>query len=271
MDSYDPMFWFLKGSAEPRVVQWHSTDTAESYSEDLVSGKNPFKPGDFDYSFNANGFRCEEFNLPSDLQTVFCGCSNTEGVGLPLENVWAHCVLQQMREKTGLTIPYWNTAVSGGAVDTMASQLFYIHRKTKIRPKLVIGWIPPLYVRDFSFRSSKEFHYSNVPGSRHPVFVDELITPVFTDKYFYHHQAVRSLRMISLICEMWDAKMVMACRGGSGFDVISSQLQGFTHVQIPQLRTCDARDGMHYGAPFHKELAGNFWKKIEPLLSELQP
>lgn len=270
MAQHHPLFWFTKETAEPRTALWHSTDNEENYHEMQAHGPNPFKPGDFTYNFNRAGFRSDEFDLPSELPIIFIGCSNTEGIGLPIEMTWSYRLLEKIRAETGKTIPYWNLSISGASTDTLASQMLYAHRVLKIRPKFVFGWIPPLYCRDFCVKSSREFHYSQLVGSKYPQAIAELIVPLFTDKYFYMHQTMRSLRTVGLLQELWDAKMVLTYYAGHAFDAMQAELTNTKMIPLPKGATIEARDSMHYGPKYNEDVAENFWAAVQPMLSEYQ-
>lgn len=86
------------------------------------------------YKFNSLGFRSEEFtDQPS---VMFLGCSNTLGIGLPVEETWAHIVSQSLKLRCA------NLAIGAGSADTAFRMCVgYIDR---IKPKVVIYNIPPL-------------------------------------------------------------------------------------------------------------------------------
>jgi len=262
-----PLFWFTKQKA--CTTEWHSLDTLENYKEETFYGPNQFKPGDITYNFNSEGLRCDEFTDPSELPIIFVGCSHTEGVGLPLEKVWAYVLLERIRAATGKKIPYWNLSVSGASVDTVASEIYYAHTHLKMRPKLVLSWLPAFFWRDFSFKASREFHFSPNDLSNYPAVINETLMPVFTDRYFFTNQSIRSMRLMSTVCELWGAKTLSTAV--DNMEVLKEKFPQIEWVDFPKhhKETC-ARDGHHRGPEFHSQVADAFWQKVEPLLSELQ-
>jgi hypothetical protein len=57
--------------------------------------ENAIDDGTVSYSFNDDGFRSDNFILNEDNpQILFAGCSQTEGVGSPLETIWPKILLK---------------------------------------------------------------------------------------------------------------------------------------------------------------------------------
>src|ERR1700756_242977 len=109
-----------------QTLDWLPSDTAENYVKKNKFGPNLYQPDTFKYKFNSHGFRCDEFNLTSELPVVFLGCSSTEGIGLPLGHTWAYQLHQKIVGKTDLKIPYWNLALGGTGIDTQAHLLYWL-------------------------------------------------------------------------------------------------------------------------------------------------
>ena len=156
---------------------WQTPDSLEQYKETTKFGKNLYKPGDFTYSFNEYGFRCDSFNLNSDISIVFAGCSNTEGVGLPLEEVWAYKLLEKIRKHTNKTIPYWNIGFGGAGLDTIAANLYEFNKLHKI--DYIFLYLPGTdrreYMSDLKYRKMWSSSFSdNTKNS--------IINDIFSDK-----------------------------------------------------------------------------------------
>lgn len=74
-----------------RVTAWITPGELARYEADCAAGRpNRYGPRDIEYRYNAQGFRCLEFaDIPVDSFVVASvGCSNTEGIGLPVEHTW---------------------------------------------------------------------------------------------------------------------------------------------------------------------------------------
>jgi hypothetical protein len=67
------------------------------------------------YKYNSDGFRTHEFSdFLCKKVNIAVGCSLTEGVGIPIENVWPSILEQK------LGIPLLNLGLGGGSTDTVA-------------------------------------------------------------------------------------------------------------------------------------------------------
>jgi hypothetical protein len=119
-------------------INWLPSDTEELYKKNLVEQrslleKNNWIDRKFTYTFNSEGFRSERFtNNPT---AMFLGCSNTIGIGLPVENVWPTLVAKQLNMSCA------NLGQGGASADTAFRLcLGWID---KIKPKIVIFLQPP--------------------------------------------------------------------------------------------------------------------------------
>jgi hypothetical protein len=119
-------------------LDWCISDTLQLYKKNLEENyqlleENNWINCHFDYKFNSSGFRCEEF---SDNATImFLGCSNTVGIGLPVDAIWCELVAK----KLGMCCA--NLGQGGASSDTA----FRLCQGwiDKIRPKIVIFLQPP--------------------------------------------------------------------------------------------------------------------------------
>ena len=94
-------------------LDWLPSDSEENYKATNSAGLNEYSKTDIKYIFNEDGFRCDSFNQSSPLPILFMGCSITEGIGLHLKDVWSSLILEKIKAKTGLSIPYWSIALGG--------------------------------------------------------------------------------------------------------------------------------------------------------------
>lgn len=69
------------------------------------------------YQYNSHGFRTNEFN--SDPVYIALGCSYTEGIGLPNDDVWPNLLSQHIGSK------FYNLGVYGASLDTCFRLLDY--------------------------------------------------------------------------------------------------------------------------------------------------
>ena len=122
-----PWKWYAN-----QTLNWLPTDTEELYKQNL---KNNFEQLNrygwvdrhIEYKFNSHGFRCEEFGNSDNA--VFLGCSNTAGIGIPIETTWPYLVSQE------LNLTCYNLGVGGGSND-LAFRIS-LHYLKILKPKIL--------------------------------------------------------------------------------------------------------------------------------------
>lgn len=123
-----------------RDTRWIPGDDEKKYKHHMENRRETMEKwgwdgprGEFTYKFNSHGFRADEFsNEPS---VMFIGCSMTMGVGIELENTWAHMVARDLGLKNH------NLATGGSSND--ASFRLFNHWHRIHRPELVVYYSPP--------------------------------------------------------------------------------------------------------------------------------
>lgn len=120
-----------------QTIEWFAADSQEQFAQNLEKQKhllriNGWLDNSVSYTFNSNGFRCEEFT--EDPTAMFLGCSHTFGLGIPYESTWPYIVAKKLRLKNT------NLGYPGTSNDT-AFRLAY-HYIPIIKPKIVIFLSP---------------------------------------------------------------------------------------------------------------------------------
>jgi len=268
-------------------IYWYSTDTSENYREiDESKNINLYKPEEFEYIFNSDGFRCDEFNLKSEIPIVFVGCSITEGVGLPITDTWAYKLITKIREHTKKNIPFWNLAKSGASIDTIARNLFWFCKKYDV--KHVFGCFPVSNRREFGYtyqeiKIDKLRNYGEWWGT--PEWVenyqkpkDAIRTFVFSEKAYAEYQTFRSMMIIDSIQqyknftldvtfwryteEMYYDKEINFIEQYNLFQKHFKNINIIDH-NISYYLYSYARDFLHPGPEYHDRLSELYWKHIK--------
>lgn len=247
-----------------KTLQWFQSDIEDRYKLENRFGPNLYGPESFDYKFNSHGFRCDEFDLYSELPVVFLGCSLTEGEGLPVEKTWAYLTIEKIRKATGKEIPYWNLATSGGGLDTNAGILAnYIDQ---LRPRYIF-YLRPSWWRRAVFTQKREIlnwvpnfseqHSSNMP--RH-------FSETFVHEHYALQQADRSLTIIDLLAEKYKTKVFHHAwdRHPATEETIQtsiSRLKNFQQLKAAWTKNVDlARDSAHPGPATQQMVADQIWE-----------
>lgn len=100
---------------------YDSGDPQRTWS--ILPSEGPVDDGTVEYTYNNEYFRCDEFtNTHSGMHVLFAGCSETEGQGGNLENVWANILFNKIKDKHGLD-GYYSIARSGYGWQKVITQL----------------------------------------------------------------------------------------------------------------------------------------------------
>jgi len=233
-----------------KTLFWWPTDTQKNYKKINNFGPNLYKPYEFTYAYNSHGFRCDEFSLESDIPIIFTGCSVTEGIGIPLNQVWAYNLITKIRNTTNKNIPYWNLSVPGTGIDTMA---YYLYQFTRIKKvKYIFAYFPEFSRRDYAYAGNLSCWAAGWKTTD-----DCKINTLFIDDSFIDHQTERSLMLIDSIRGENDAIMLSSKWGRQ-----ESMFNRFPKLNLfnKDIQIVDiARDSIHSGPTYHSDLADEFW------------
>lgn len=81
------------------------------------------------YNYNNDFFRCDNFTKEhgDNPHILFAGCSQTEGVGAPLETVWTKVLLNQINRELGASSGFYSLGKSGfGWQKVVTSFMLYV-------------------------------------------------------------------------------------------------------------------------------------------------
>lgn len=246
---------------------YYNNDSPEYWSSRPET--SPIPDTGFEYYFNSYGYRCDEFSESAELPLLFLGCSNTLGLGLPIENVWAHILCNKIREKTGKKIPYWNLSKNGSSIDLQ----FLLLEKyiDQLKPKFIFFLLPPIYRRMFYFnnyffvrRFAEQENFLDCPDSVSNLtayHINESAALFETHKY---------LLLINGLCATHNARLFYQCFYDLTNDeliFLSDRSKNYTHMtKLETLfpRPIDlARDRMHHGPKSHQIFADSLWEEVQ--------
>jgi hypothetical protein len=255
------------GMREPvlagRVTQWHQTDNENAYKR----AGNPYTPDSFDYRFNQSGFRCDEFpdrSIPQTFRVLFAGCSVTMGVGLPLDEVYAHLAITKLREESGLPLPFWNVGVGGASSDKIARLVTL--GTSVLRPHVVFCLFPPTSRRELCPGDGSIMSYvPKVPGPLH-----EQVMAVYS-RAGERYEFVKNLTMVDIACQLIGATFMWGCCAWNeeATETIPPHLMEKRLANFPQGESQPrAQDGLHRGAGDHATYAKGLIDALRPHLCD---
>ena len=243
-------------------LKWLSTDTRENY---LKNGGHPvYREDDIDYSFNACGYRCPNFEPTSALKLVAIGCSHVMGVGLPSESLFHEIFAERLRSVFSRNVIVWNIAVPGAANDYIARMLH-----------LAVPYLDPhIVLVNFTHTDRREYlsiqgvWMPYCPGYTPPDMVGREIKRHFdslTSQYdddlnlFRNYKSIESL--LADRCWLFSTTSHPQTTGDP-FDRDFARMKD--HVDLARYagsldRIDFARDWSHFGPMSHKTLADCYW------------
>lgn len=259
---------------------WNPSDSEDNYKLIQPDGSVNYSIADVSYKFNSSGFRCDDFVTGVEDPVLFLGCSFTDGIGLPMHEVWTHYVhqrIQALPRYQNKKLPFWSLAVGGSGVDSMASLLNTF--ADSIKPKYIVFMLSSLQRREYKFVTDFEKWWW--PGGASGTVVDK----IFSDPVFSMHTAARSFMIINRICQLYgtkcfvfglpnidvfqEAEKHLLFDNFSSINYISVIMDRLTPpINDPTYATLKhkpskARDSMHHGALWQYQTANFIWDNIK--------
>lgn len=274
-----PLFNTKQDKLKNQTLSWRAADQKETYKDTLPDGSANYSRYEIVYRYNSHGFRADEFTEESDLPIVFAGCSFTEGIGLPLKEVWHSLILDKIKllpKFANLKIPHWNLGVAGAGIDTVTRVLY--EQLPTLKPKHIFGLMLFYTRREFCYESNEILNLipSNIVVL--PENVKDLDLRIFTDDYNAAYQLYKNLIILNLLADQHNVKINMF----SIFDIfhpadsmqekVTAIYSKFPNINFFNIRRGRmirdyARDGMHPGPLAHSFIADQMWEHIGPLFN----
>lgn len=121
------------------------------------------------YNYNNEFFRSDDFVAEhSEPHILFAGCSQTEGVGAPLESVWSKVLLDDINKEKGTNSGFYTIARSGFGWQKVISHYMLYIDKYGVPDQMFV--LLPNLGRFFEWDDSKE---SFVYVQRYPNSIDD--------------------------------------------------------------------------------------------------
>jgi hypothetical protein len=262
-------------------TKWNSPDSLENYKH-INSLKQNYLTDEITYSFNDDGYRCDSFSNESEFPILFMGCSLTEGVGLPLNEVWSYHLHDRIVKTTNKNIPFWSLGKGGTSID-YAARCFYEY-SNRLKPKYVFYLMSGISRREYSYESPELSIWFPNPSALYKTSASfNLMSKIFTDPNFAMYQTLRSAMILNSVATLTDTKIFIF---GLDMDVVTdeqlkielfgkfdkieyfsiSTKQHNEQLVIPKSildRPKKARDNSHPGAVWQYTLYDTIWKLVE--------
>lgn len=251
----NPIFYQHGPEIYNKTLNWFGSDLPEKF----ISENNLYTDKNILYTFNKNGFRCDDFDCITKCRIVFLGCSITEGIGVKLEEVWAYKLLELIKQATGLHIPYWNLALGGNGIDAQVRA--YYHYYQKLKPNLVIGFLPPPHRRELYIEENDSI--AKFVLSQDTYYQENLL---FLNEKNISYECEKNFSMLDLMLQKYNTKLLWR---GWGYDSFPQDFYWYHNLKFPWDRK--GRDSLHPGPDAHKKFAEEmFSANKEKILSTLK-
>lgn len=233
--------WYKVLGYQGTTQQWCQSDTEFKYRIHMRNDEKRrmieaegWTADNVSYTFNAHGFRSEEFE--SGDSVMFLGCSLTAGIGVDLENTWAYKVA------SSLGLRRYNLGVGAGCID-MCFRLaqYWIPR---LRPKYVVMLTPDVNRVEIV---TPENDILYLPNMMEP---DQFYKRWLSNPVNANMNRLKNQIAIRHICEKYDARL------------FETTVEETLKVRKSLIHKNWARDLMHPGREWHAGIADDFLKMM---------
>lgn len=267
---YQRLLEHLPGCGPANVVIHHyATDNPKFWIQTSDQRILQERSKIYDYRFNNDGFRCDDFDIHTEFPIVFLGCSMTCGVALELEKTWPFILVNKIKAHLNKKIPLWNLATAGSSVDKQALLLEkYI---SLLRPKLIFFLIPSMYRRFLAvnneFVDYLPMHRVNQWRPTEETRKVGKFDSAFTQEDFAIFETYKNLLLINRLAlsegstVYWDSwseepdKKILT--------IGCEQFSTFQFLNIRYVSGPSARDGSHPGIETNEMFAEHIFRKIK--------
>jgi len=272
------------------TATWNPSDSLESYKPVNVDGSLNYTIDDFSYTFNSDGFRCDGFSDLSDFPVAFMGCSYTEGIGLPLHEVWVNYIIDRIIKKhSGAKIPVWNLGIGGTGIDFAARA--FVKYAPVLKPKYIFYLLSSATRREFAYGDERiQLWFPKATSPFQPSMAFNLMGRLFADEHYALYRTYISLLLMQQTAKLSNTKIFVF---DMAYDLIddTKKAQIFTYLEnieyfkltqypffhrnllegIPlakemhylRERPILARDNIHPGAIWQCNIADQIWDLVK--------
>ena len=245
--------WYSMFDFAGKTSIWCPSDTEVRFDQNMADPKQRALMEEYgwtrenvSYTFNAEGFRAEEFTDGVNDSVLFLGCSHTVGIGVDLESSWAYKVAHS------LGLRRYNLGIGAGSADT-CFRLAH-HWIPLLRPKYVM-MLTPVNVR---LEMVLEKHLVNLTPQMLD-YIEKYYVEILQGFYngWLSHPANTELNRL---------KNVMGIQSiCNSIDVPLVEMPAEEALQVMDWRVTLGRDLMHPGREWNEVVAERFLDNVHSL------
>jgi hypothetical protein len=286
-----------------KELTWYATDDETNYTKGFLTKKHKYKKNDVTYKFNSLGFRLPLCNYPVKFDDAYgyptfmvAGCSVTEGVGLPEDQLWHSYLIENFikNNDTNRPIAKFNLGKSGSSIDAIVRYIYISIEKYGARPDLIYLLLPNVsrkeVILDDDLATVTPILYKLIVNSAPPPtffsknqkeYIEMHYKMIYNIREGYHN-AFKSLLFLKYYLE---SKKIPWFFSSWSNDFTEAGVKAYlpnidvTDIKIPDALSHHhvdidfstyhgehkyhmARDGMHLGSLYHRNFSNNSYDRI---------
>ncbi len=250
----------VRSNLANKTFKWMTADTEENYKKVIRTTEVPYGPTDIEYKYNNYGFRCDDFESweKHPFRILYAGCSMTEGIGLPLKDIWPTLLHNKICETYGVKIPFWTVASGGTGIDQLVRHIYNV--KDLLRPQIIISYLPSKERRELAFETRwGPWSLETIEGRN---------TKVFLDDRLIEYQTEKNIAMLDMMLKEIDCSFLFSS-SMADFQ-IKDYIDNPRFIQRPHVpeQYDVARDGIHAGPNTNQIMADRAYDFFIPIIEE---
>ena len=265
----------IRKELKNKTNDWMTSDSIFKYEENIKKNKDLIFEY-FNYKFNNYGFRCDDFTNYNQhkYRILFLGCSHTEGIGLPLEEIWAYKLLKAINEELNENIPYWTIAQAGTGIDQQVRTLYQLN--DMLRPNIIIALFPDAIRREIHnelcmlYNAEMRIDSHLIENTKIDKKTREDYYKIFSDDKLILYQTGKNLAFLKTITEKYDTKVIANSVRTIYFDEYYDCFDFYRYkTDFFSCKIDFARDILHHGKKSNTMFALKVYDEIFPIVKQI--
>ena len=238
------------------IFNWYASDKEELYKKNLKSEYELLKKynwidTEIQYKINSQGFRCNNFN--EDKGIVFLGCSTPFGVGINVENTFPYLLSKR------LNLECWNLSIPGVSNDTSYRIAKYWIPKLNVKIVYLILTYPTRREWFMNINNNEQFETYNL--NKDPILINHNSSKKWFEDIVKHDinnfiNVQKNVDAIKSICKEYNCLLnIFSIYKWLDYKLLQTKYSW--QKNPPDM----ARDLIHFGIDYHKEVFLNLLKQ----------
>jgi len=231
MNEFDKFPEFMEKHNRPYNQVYRLKENVDSINAEHCEIPRP----EYNYQYNSDGLRTIEFSEKPNVITM--GCSNTFGLGLPIDKIWPSFLEKKLKEIGNYTVG--NISYNGSSPMTNISNFFAFIKKYKYAPEyLICNFSNFERLSFFAYEKYDSpivlfFHKERLFKDEYPYNWEKTI---LLEEYYYKN--LDYIRMLEVFCEYTGIKLIWS----TWSNVIKNDYESYLNKNFKYYRSDYTRD-----------------------------